>query len=259
MNKIIFSLLSFLTIPVIGYAQIVKTLHIHVSPESFTLSQRANGRVFIDAKPSFSYAPSTPLPLTYSYNGVDYKEENSDSWFWEETFDSDGGFLPNILWRTVSMPLEKGESYDTYTMEETDSLIAEDIVLDHAPVPIPRGNDAETNDNDVVYSKDIYPDHNIRYIDESGVGIYSGNVVFERTLWVNFSPFRYDAANKKLYLLTDITLNIILMQTDAEAIQHVEAEVSPNEGNIFDLSGRRLSSIPAKGMYIQSGKKKILK
>ena len=47
--------------------------------------------------------------------------------------------------------------------------------------------------------------------------------------------------------------------TDADAIQYIEAESVANNSNIYDLSGRRLSSVPVKGVYIQNGKKVLVK
>ena len=32
-----------------------------------------------------------------------------------------------------------------------------------------------------------------------------------------------------------------------------------NEGSIYDLTGRRLNSVPEKGMYIQGGRKYLIK
>jgi hypothetical protein len=43
------------------------------------------------------------------------------------------------------------------------------------------------------------------------------------------------------------------------AIQSVRSRQPNDNGAIFDLQGRRLSSPPAKGIYIQNGRKRILR
>ena len=40
-----------------------------------------------------------------------------------------------------------------------------------------------------------------------------------------------------------------------EGIEDLSPALSHGEGAIFDLQGRRLSAIPAKGLYIRDGKK----
>ena len=46
---------------------------------------------------------------------------------------------------------------------------------------------------------------------------------------------------------------------DITAIESVQAESQDAATAIFDLSGRRLSSVPVKGMYIRNGKKVLVK
>ncbi|MEE3462658.1 MAG: hypothetical protein VZR00_12410 [Lachnospiraceae bacterium] len=50
----------------------------------------------------------------------------------------------------------------------------------------------------------------------------------------------------------------VLYQTST-AIQSVRSRLSNDHDAIFDLQGRRLSATPAKGVYIQNGKKRIVR
>jgi hypothetical protein len=45
----------------------------------------------------------------------------------------------------------------------------------------------------------------------------------------------------------------------ATSIQGIKSNTPNSGGAIFDLQGRRLSATPAKGIYIQNGKKRIVR
>ena len=45
----------------------------------------------------------------------------------------------------------------------------------------------------------------------------------------------------------------------ATSIQGIKSNTLNSDGAIFDLQGRRLSATPAKGVYIQNGKKRIVR
>jgi hypothetical protein len=45
----------------------------------------------------------------------------------------------------------------------------------------------------------------------------------------------------------------------ATSIQGIKSSNLNSDGAIYDLQGRRLSSLPAKGLYIQNGKKRMVR
>ena len=50
-----------------------------------------------------------------------------------------------------------------------------------------------------------------------------------------------------------------VLYQSATSIQGIKSNTLNNDGAIYDLQGRRLSSLPAKGLYIQNGKKRIVR
>ena len=60
--------------------------------------------------------------------------------------------------------------------------------------------------------------------------------------------------------LSDYPFELILAKDDPNGIESIPTDASANENEaIYDISGRRLSGIPAKGFYIKGGKKFFIK
>jgi len=245
MKKILFAVFAFFLSSVPIFSQIVNTIRISATKDIFTLEE-----VLPEA---YVLWPSS-TQIIYSYKGEDYKTlEGVQS----SPADNDRELQPCLLYYTIQLPLEDGEEYESFTIvEQKEELLYEGLYLHHAPLPSPTGYGESYKREYMTYPQTSYPDFQYDYFEESNYWVTYNEIIKRNTLRFSFCPFRYDTVEKNLYLLKDVSLNITLSQTDA--IQHVEAEAAPNGRNIYDLTGRRLSAVPQKGMYIQNGKK-ILK
>lgn len=66
------------------------------------------------------------------------------------------------------------------------------------------------------------------------------------------------AGNYNSLVACEVNGDVLLYQSST-AIQNVRSHQPNDNGAIFDLQGRRLSFLPTKGIYIQNGRKRILR
>ena len=193
MCKNIFILLAGLLISPMVFPQMVKTVHLTFSEDLFPLYENSDGTV--------SIATNFFSSLSYSYNGNNYTDD--DCYWTDESLEP---FQPCLPWEIMTFPMDDEEEFATYSVEKTEVLIREDVLLAYSCQPSPTATEDEDADKGKpIYKDKNYPEENIAYLGTDG-GSYdhTKNTVFQ------IYPFRYDAAEKKLYLLTDIKLNITL-------------------------------------------------
>lgn len=76
------------------------------------------------------------------------------------------------------------------------------------------------------------------------------------------TPFRYETAREVIIFYPQIRLSIRLKEGKNEVSSSVSAppfNAKPSTLNQYDLTGRRLSAPPTKGVYIENGRKKVVK
>ena len=114
-----------------------------------------------------------------------------------------------------------------------------------------------TDDGEVDYSNE-----SCDWID--GVGAYLSNpFAFE----LRFLPFEEPKLGKDIHVITCIKDGKYYFYIDwmVEPIEpsSIDGRIYTNnslkESHLYDLQGRRLQHLPAKGVYIQDGKKRVVK
>ena len=86
--------------------------------------------------------------------------------------------------------------------------------------------------------------------------IYSSQ---QETVNVNFN-LKFPSGTYSLYDASGNIVKTITIGDDADAISAIENDASTSKqgsGLFFDLTGRRLSSTPQRGIYIQDGRKML--
>ena len=232
----------------------VKVATLSFDKDMFHIEKLDNGTTYLYA---------TDVTYDYTYNGL-YKP----IWYWGKPNSWDYYFehyLPCVLFTVVRPDIEANETYVSFTIDSKEELVADNCTLAYNPYIISSaeiGTDTdipyeEYNTPPMIYELKDYPEQNVE-ISESYVNDWELNEELRREIRVKHKflviqiwPFRYDALNKKLYLLTNITLNITFSLDDASNIQDVEAVGNIQGGNIYDLQGRKLTAPPARGIYIK--------
>ena len=209
-----------------------------------------------------TYIYATEWSFDYTYNGQ-YKPGGfmmSGPSFWRYYSNR---YLPCVLYTDIMPDIEGNETYVSFTMDSTEELVADNCTLAYNPYSVYGPDDPnnipyeEYNTPPMIYELKDYPEQNIE-IHEGYMNDWEVNEELRREIRVKRKflviltwPFRYDALNKKLFLLKNITLNITLSLDDASNIQDVEAVGNIQGGNIYDLQGRKLTAPPARGIYIK--------
>lgn len=122
---------------------------------------------------------------------------------------------PALPYEMRSVPIEEKEELVDFKCSFTEKLVCEDVVIMQTPMAVPTGGGGGYSGTIPVYEDKVYPDENITYVNKMLIdGQYC--------LRFEVCPFRYDAAEKKLYLLTDIKLNITLKSEQSANSSFVE-------------------------------------
>lgn len=102
-----------------------------------------------------------------------------------------------------------------------------------------------------VYEEDIYPEQqgwlDRVYTPYKGTGTVASFLL---------TPFLYDTQKENVYFYCKIHLHITIVH-DMSGIAALAS--STRISSLFDLSGRRLSAPPSKGIYIENGCKRVAK
>jgi len=252
MNQNIIATFAFFVHSIIAFSQGVNTAKFTVTKDVFKLSE------FVSAKESYYLWP-TSSGIKYSYKDLVY---NSDEGLPVTWLDDDREIQPCLVVYSISIPLKDNEDFVSFTIEEQmEELIYENLFITYIlPSPIDDGADIFSREN-LTYSKRTYPDENFFgfFVEDDEYEYNSEMSGNRKTLYFLFCPFRFDTVERNLYLLTDVTLNLTLRESGSDAINEVKGKTSVQDVTIFDLSGRRLNTVPAKGMYIRGGRKVLVK
>ena len=63
----------------------------------------------------------------------------------------------------------------------------------------------------------------------------------------------------RAYLFMDFWDDISVVLDETDGVEQIVATPNDNKTEYFDLQGRRLNDKPSKGIYIQNGKKVVIK
>ena len=97
-----------------------------------------------------------------------------------------------------------------------------------------------------VYFKDVKDEFTL-YIDDDSVKTFQGNQYFTFPLWTRTLNFRLESDFESFAFAV------------SNGVAVPEVGKKPFTNPLFDLSGRRLATPPAKGIYIRDGKKILVK
>jgi len=176
MNKIIFSLLALLVPLQVINAETTKTEVVTFKKSDFTFSRNDGGELVISSK---------------TFNAC--FDENS------------GG--PGLPLVPVNILIPQNFSYKNLTVDLNETLLEDDVII--APNPIPMITDsisnAVPNSGRMQLTSKIYPSSNAKYV---GTSMMDGYTILNLLV----CPFRYDAQDKKLYLLERMTITIHLTE-----------------------------------------------
>lgn len=173
MKKFLFILLVLVTQVNAGIAQTEKAVAFTYSEESFDFYKHANGTTEI--------VPS-------GANNFVYHEDLTE---------------PALPYEMQFISIKENEELIDFKCSFTEKLVCEDVVIMQNPIVEPTVGGGGYSGTTPEYEDKVYPDKNITYVNKMLIdGQYC--------LCFEVCPFHYDAAEKKLYLLTDIKLNIKL-------------------------------------------------
>ena len=181
MKKFLFILLVLVTQVNAGMAQTEKMVAFTYSEESFDFYKHANGTTEI--------VPS-------GANNFVYHEDLTE---------------PALPYEMQMIPIKEKEELIDFKCSFTEKLVCEDVVIMQNPMVEPTVGGGGYSGTTPEYEDKVYPDKNITYVDKM---LIDGQYSFR----FEVCPFRYDATGKKLYLLTDIKLNIRLKSESAPDI-----------------------------------------
>lgn len=152
-----------------------------------------------------------------------------------------------------------------YTTQE--SLFAESFVMALNEAAEPEDNltpltETKSSEDAATSSNNIYPSQAVEVAVEYPPIPQFGQESSCTVLRVY--PFRYDADGQQLFLNKKIhiqlnyyvsNINTSIHNTPSDSIVHRTSEPRTS----FDLSGRRLTTPPTKGIYIRNGKKVVMR
>ena len=185
-------------------AQTVKTISLLFSEDYIQLTEQGDGTVKVDFTNEFYdrfFDDGIFSKISEDCLFVYYGEEGSD------------GVEPYLIWGECQVPIEDDEEYESFSLEATEKLIADNILLSPQDVVFPKGVVGGGIELPNLYERRNYPTTKPYY--QETVKVLMPDTKWEdkgmiKALVFHLCPFRYDAAEKKLYLLTDIKLNITL-------------------------------------------------
>ena len=204
-----------------------------------------------------TYLWSKEWRFDYTFNGI-YKPNAGEARSWSY-YDIPNRFMPCVIYTWLNIPIDIKDNYVTFTLNKTEELIEDECILAYNPYSVHGPDDPnnipyeEYNTPPMIYELKDYPEQNIE-IFEKYLNIRENE---KKWICITVWPFRYDALNKKLYLLTNIALNITFNQDDTTEILDIEESNTTQNNIIYDMQGIRLSTPPTNGIYIKNGKKMV--
>jgi len=128
--------------------------------------------------------------------------------------------VPAIPFFAVSIPLDTGKEFLSYSSCISDSLIKESLIINSVSSSMLTSSTTPLKKKDISYPNGIYPSVSV---------IYSGTHTIREEEYVDFliSPFRYDAYAKKLYL--NKTIDISIVQKELPLLSH---DISSFNGSV---------------------------
>lgn len=115
---------------------------------------------------------------------------------------------PGLPLVSINIRIQNGCSYEGVSYTGEQNKIFENVVVTANPTGIPTNVTTTTHVNQVAYSKSIYPSNNIQFVEESRFDGYT-------ILRFLVCPFVYNAKEKSLYLIDNMSLNINLKAATA--------------------------------------------
>ena len=104
-------------------------------------------------------------------------------------------------------------------------------------------------------------DYTATLTDASGRVVYQKTVLTDNVLALSTALTAYGPGNYVLTLENDEEAYTATLNIEPNGIENFRPTPSPsrNGGELYDLQGRRLLKAPEKGIYIQDGKKVLVK
>lgn len=177
MKKILVLFLA-LTTYYSGVAQITKTIQLSYDASDFSLEAE---------------------------NGLTYIDSDTHNVF----FESDT-LLPALPHITVNILIGPSQSYISHTTQKSFSLLASSIIIAPNSPDILDFLNYDVPDSTDVYYSGIYPTSNVEYIGEEMID-------GAKLLVFDVCPFRYNSITKKLYLLSNLSINIALSEINTRS------------------------------------------
>lgn len=174
-RKLLFTVL-FCLATLFTFAE-VKTVHLNFTKEMFHFD--------FDSSNVLNISANNVGSMNFSYN------ENPDE--------------PGYPILSLQVKMAKGAEYKSFTQSTTKSEIFNDVTIVASPWAEPMSQDytAQYISDIPRYTKAKYPYSHVKYITTTTL---EDSVVFHFQVY----PFEYDALNKKLYLINNVTININL-------------------------------------------------
>lgn len=163
------------------YGQTTKTVKVSYSPNDFSITHRD----------SVIYITSQTLTCTYS----------------EDTL------APALPYLGINVLIGNDMEYESHSISYTESTILDNALIAPNPASVPTNNTSPFQRTSYAdYNRAIYPDTIVNYTGSHIIGGY-------KLLTFSICPFKYDVINRKLSLITGITINLSL-STDVVGNKH---------------------------------------
>ena len=138
-------------------------------------------------------------------NGLTYIDSDTHNVF----FESDT-LLPALPHITVNILIGPSQSYISHTTQKSFSLLASSIIIAPNSPDILDFLNYDAPDSTDVYYSGIYPTSNVEYIGEEMID-------GAKLLVFDVCPFRYNSITRKLYLLSNLSINIALSEINTRS------------------------------------------
>lgn len=186
---LIYLLLSVFSICVSG--QTSKTIVLSYSPNDFSITHRD----------SFIYITSPTLTCTYSGDTL----------------------APALPYLGINILIDNNMEYESHSISYNENLLLDDVLVVNNSQSVP------TNTNKVLrytpsanYNQTTYPEAILSYAGTHVIGGY-------KLLSFSVCPFKYEANQKKLTLITNISINLSLSRTIGNKMRNVNLISSAKE------------------------------
>lgn len=133
----------------------------------------------------------------------------------------EGENMPCLPYYPISVYIPGGNQYVDAELRYNQTLVFNNCTLAPAPKSVTTSQLLQDEPSRVsLFDKDVYPKNNMRYVGKSQVGEAC-------ILYFKICPFTYDNRSKRLFLLTNIQLDVLL-----EDVMGVTSEDSDNSYSV---------------------------